>query len=196
MRELLPIIMDWMVLFISCGQPLLFIITHYCNNYIMEWALFRSTRIQAHTNCILCHFYTFSDSSIVSGKSLGSWRTVVIILDTEKSLKTGINKFIFAWVFAVLQNPREVSFSLAVAGIDLARTGWRLELAQLGHDSAWCLTAAGWPLLPSSGHTKTQLNICTFIPLSPLHTSVIWATLLLFIKAVLCASHDLFACLK
>ena len=77
-------------------RPLLFIITHYCNNYIMEWALFRSTRIQAHTNCILCHFYTFSDSSTVSGKSLGSWRTVVIILDTEKGLKTGINKFIFA----------------------------------------------------------------------------------------------------
>ena len=42
----------------------------------------------------------------------------------------------------MLQNPREVSFSLAVAGIDLARTGWRLlelEPGQLKHDSAWRL---------------------------------------------------------
>ena len=77
-------------------RPLLLIITHYCNNYIMEWALFRSIKIQAHTNCILCHFYTFSDSFTDSGKSPVYWWTVVIILDNEKSLKTGVNKFIFA----------------------------------------------------------------------------------------------------
>ena len=85
----------------------------------------------------------------------------------------------------MLQNPREVSFSLAVAGIDLARTGWRLlVLAQLRHDSAWLLTAAGCP----HSSAQAQLNICTLtlIPLSALHTSVIWATLLLFIKSVLC----------
>lgn len=63
----------------------------YCNNYIMEWALFRSNKIQAHTNCILCHFYSFSDSFIVTGRSPVCWRTVVIIVNTEKRLETGIN---------------------------------------------------------------------------------------------------------
>ena len=88
----------------------------------------------------------------------------------------------------MLQNPREVSFSLAVAGIDLARTGWRLlVLAQLRHDSAWLLTAAGPPLPSLICQGPAQYLYSYSYPLSALHTSVIWATLLLFIKAVLWA---------
>ena len=140
MRELLPIIMDWTVLFISWGLPLLFIITHYCNNYIMEWALLRSTKIQPHTNCILCHCYTFSDSFTVSGKSPVCLRTVVITLDTDKTGVDRDKQFIFAWVFAVLQNPREVSFSLAWRWYRPCQNWLEAvggQAGQLRHDTAW-----------------------------------------------------------
>lgn len=156
----------------------------------MEWALLRSTKIQPHTNCILCHFYTFSDSFILPGKSPVCSRTVVIISDTDKTDGDRDKQFIFAWVFAVLQNPREVSFSLAAAGIDLARTGWRLLVARLGSWAwhcmalAWLLTAAGpgHCYLPSARPPPVPAQYLYFYPPLPLHTSVIWHTFAFYQK--------------
>ena len=195
MRELLPIIMDWTVLFISWGQPLLFIITHYCNNYIMEWALLRSTKIQPHTNCILCHCYTFSDSFTVSGKSPVCLRTVVITLDTDKTGVDRDKQFIFAWVFAVLQNPREVSFSLAWRWYRPCQNWLEAvggQAGQLRHDTAW-----HWPdssllqgancYLPSGRPPPVPAQYLYFYPPLPLHTSVIWHTFAFIRKESSCA---------
>ena len=66
-------------------------------------------------------------------------RTVVITLDTDKTGVDRDKQFIFAWVFAVLQNPREVSFSLAWRWYRPCQNWLEAggQAGQLRHDTAW-----------------------------------------------------------